>query len=213
MVDSKLVKGTITVAADNVTIRRTLIRNAGTYPIQVADGSRNLLVQDVEIDGQATGSAAVCCGHYTLRRVDIYGVNEGPRVGTNTTIVDSYIHHLHRCSGCHIDALQTTAGSNVLIKGNNLQAYNPVTKDPMNAAYQLGTTHGQVYNVVVEDNLLNGGNATVNAGGGGTSDAKAVFRRNRFGRDYRYGPTANFGPGISFDSSNVWHDSGKPVLS
>lgn len=211
VLDSVHVNGSISVEADDVVIRRTRVDNNGLYAIRMGESHRNLLVEDSEIDGNGEGAAAVCCSDFTLRRVDIHHVFEGPRVNGDVVIVDSYIHHLLRCEDCHIDALQTTAGSNIEITGNNLQAYNPETGDQANAAYQFGSTQGAVDDVSVKGNLLNGGSYTVNGGGGGTSDSAVTFRDNRFGRDFRYGPVANLGPQVEFDSSNVWHDTGEPL--
>ncbi|MDQ4034005.1 MAG: carbohydrate-binding protein, partial [Actinomycetota bacterium] len=171
VVESRKITGTVTVKANDVVIRKTLIESDGLYAIKIMPGYRNLVVEDTEIDGGGVGSAAVCCSNYSLLRVDIHDVTEGPRLGSNTAVEDSYIHHLHRCDSCHIDALQTTGGTDITIRRNNLQAYNPTTGYLMNAAYQFGTTQGPVTDVLVEDNFMNGGNYTVNGGGGGTSDA------------------------------------------
>lgn len=213
VIDSVAVTGVISVEADNVTVRRTLVNSTGRYPIRVTNGHGGLLVEDAEIDGQGVGKGAVCCSNYRVLRVDIHDVFEGPRLGDNTAIEDSYVHHLLHCSDCHVDALQTDVGSNVVIRGNNIQAYNPQTGRQNNAAYQFGSPRDRQDEILVEGNLLNGGNYTVNGGGGKSRDAEAVFRDNRFGREFRYGPVANFGPRVSFDSSNVWNDTGAPIVS
>ncbi len=211
VIDSKLISGGVVVKANNVTIRNSLIRTSSHYAIKLASGYSGLVVQDTEIDGLGASGPAVVGSGYTLRRMNIHNITEGPRLGSNTTVESSYIHHLVRCSGCHIDALQSTGGSNIVIRGNNLQAYNPDTKDPVNAAYQFGEEFSPLRNVLVSGNLMNGGNYTVNGGGGGTTGAQVTFRDNRFQRDFRYGPIGNLFSGVSFDSSNVWDDTGAPV--
>jgi hypothetical protein len=211
VVDGRLISGPVVIEADNVRIRRSLIRTSARYAIRVMPGFGGLVVEDTEIDGLGQSGPAVASGGYTLRRVDIHDVTEGPRVGTGSVIESSYIHDLVRCSGCHIDALQSTGGSNIVIRGNNLQAYNAATDDPMNAAYQFGEEFAPLRNVLVEGNLLNGGNYTVNGGGGGTTDAQVVFRDNVFQRNFRYGAISSLGPGVDFDESNVWADTGAPV--
>ncbi|GAA4210675.1 hypothetical protein GCM10022252_78760 [Streptosporangium oxazolinicum] len=209
VIDAMDITGTVTVKAANVTIKRSRVSAAATalYPIRVTSG--NVLVEDTEISGGK--SAAVCCGHYTLRRVDIHDVFEGPRVGDDTTIEQSYLHHLLRCPGCHIDAIQSTGGTDITIRGNNIQAYNPTLKDPMNAAFQFGEENSPVRNCVVDGNLMNGGNYTVNGGGGGTTGAQCAFSNNRFQRDFRYGPAGNLHSGVTWAASNVWHDTGAPI--
>jgi hypothetical protein len=81
----------------------------------------------------------------------------------------------------------------------------------MNAAFQFGETTGVIRNCLFEGNLLNGGNFTVNGGGGGTTGAACNFRKNTFGRDYRYGAFGNLGPTAILDATNVFADTGRSI--
>ncbi|WP_158274511.1 right-handed parallel beta-helix repeat-containing protein [Cellulomonas sp. WB94] len=210
VIDGLDIAGTVTVTADDVVIRNTRIRNTGHYPVRLL-GAANLLIEDSEIDGQGKGDAAVAFNHYTLRRVNIHDVVDGPRIaGDDVTIEDSYVHALVGVNGSHTDALQIVGGRRIVVRGNNLQAYDDQTGQS-NAAVMLGEEDSPVRDCLIEDNLLNGGNYTVNAGGGGTRGAQCVFRDNRFGRDARYGARANLGPAIVWDRSNAWLDSGRPI--
>lgn len=211
VVDGLEVRGTITVQADNVIIRNTRVLNTGTFAIRV-DGGRNLLVEDSEIDGQGRGDAAVAFSRYTLRRVHIYNVTEGPRIaGSDVTIEDSYIHQLVQRPGDHTDAVQMVSGKNALIRGNRIDSYNPAAGSLGNAAFMFGEDMGKVTNCRVEGNYFNGGNYTINGGGAGTKGAGCTFRDNALGRDHRYGPAANLGPNVNWDASNTWADTGDPV--
>ena len=202
------ITGSVTVNAANVTIRNSLIDNTGTYPIKVGSGG-SVVVEDSEIDGNGTASVAILPGKYTLRRVDIYDVRDGPRIeGDDVVIEDSYIHHLHRVPDGHHDAIQIRKGSNITIRRNNLQAYNADTGDPMNAAIQIGSLTAPMRNLVVDGNLMNGGNYTINSGKSGSDPS--YYRNNVFGRNFRYGILSS-GPGVVWDSSNVWQDTGQPV--
>ncbi|WP_326562734.1 hypothetical protein [Micromonospora sp. NBC_01796] len=208
------IKGCFTVTAKNVILRKSRISCGGLYSIRTLGGAANLLVEDVEINGQAKNSAAVCCGDYTLRRVEITNTIDGPRLGSNTVIENSWIHHLARTSGSHNDALQTTGASNIVVRGNSLETYNPTTGDPFNACIMIGSTTGpSVNNLTFEQNYCNGGNYSV----GIREDLKGSniqFRQNVFGRNYRFGVVARPGQaGISWDkASNVWVDNRKPVV-
>lgn len=210
------INGCVDVKASNVTIKRSKINcSSGLYAVRTYDNVRSLVVEDVEIDGGGQTSAAVCCGNYTLRRVNVHSTIDGPRLGSNTTIVDSWVHHLSRVSGSHNDALQTTGASNIVVRHNRLEPYNPSTGDPFNAALMIGSTTGpEVRNLSFEDNFCNGGNYTI----GIRDDLNAsgiVIRRNTFGTNYRYGVVARWNhPGISWEtSSNVFLSSGKPVAT
>lgn len=208
------ITGCVEVKARNVTIRQSKITcGSGTYAVRVTDDATGLVLEDVEIDGSGKTSTAVCCGNYTIRRANIHNTIDGPRLGSNTTIVDSWIHDLSRGSGSHNDAMQTTGGQNIVVRHNRLDAYNANTKDPFNAAIMVGsTTSPEVRNLLVEDNYCNGGNYTI----GVRPDLKAVdvvFRNNVFGRDHRFGAVARWGhPGITWERTNVYADTGRPVV-
>jgi hypothetical protein len=208
------ITGCVEVKARNVTIRKSKITcGSGNYAVRVEDGATNVVLEDVEIDGAGQTSTAVCCGNYTIRRANIHDTVDGPRLGSNTMIVDSWIHDLSRRSGSHNDAMQTTGGQNIVVRHNRLDAYNASTKDPFNAAIMVGSTSTpEVRNLLVEDNYCNGGNYTI----GVRPDLKAVdvvFRNNVFGRDHRFGAVARWGhPGITWDDTNVYVDTGRPVV-
>jgi len=198
------IQGCVTVNAKNVTIKNSKISCNGYYPVR-ADAGYNTLIQDVTIDGLASDvPTAVYGDNYTVLRANIYGVGDGPRAGSNVTIQDSYIHDLHVANGSHNDGIQSTGGSNIVIRGNNIQHPNQG-----NATLMLTPTFGPLSNVLIENNLLNGGSFTVHAGGDPNEAAttNVVFRNNRFGRNYIYGIKA-FGVGDITWTNNVWNDTG-----
>jgi len=207
------IDGCVTVTARNVVIRKSRITCDSNYSIRT-DGAENLLVEDVEIDGMGQNSAAVCCGDYTLRRVDISNVIDGPRLGSNVVVEDSWIHHLKRQPGSHNDTLQTTGASNIVVRHNSLEAYNPVTRDPFNACLMIGsTTAPKVENLLFEENYCNGGNYSI----GVRPDLNATnirLRGNVFGRNYRYGVIARPDQrGITWDrTTNIFADTRRPVV-
>ena len=187
------IDGCVDVRADNVTIRRSRITCARpTTAVRLFDGNHGLTLEDVEINGSGVVSTAVGFSNYTLRRVDIHDVIDGPRLGTNTTIQDSYVHGLVRAEGSHNDAVQVTGGSDILIRHNTLDAYSESTGDLFNAAIMIGSSSAPVANVLIEDNYLDGGNYTVNFHPGLTATG-IVGRNNVFGPHFRYGSLARGG--------------------
>lgn len=208
------ITGCVTVDASNVRIIRTRIRcNNTSFAIRTLNTARNLVVEDVEIDGQGRVAASVCCANYTLRRVNIHNSVDGPRISGNTAILDSYIHNLARLPASHNDALQTTGGSGIVIQRNTLLPYNVATSDPANACLMVGSeTAPSVQNMLMVDNYCNGGNWSI----GIRTDLVAVqivFRGNKFGRNYRYGVVARpRHPGVTWESSNVFFDNGALVV-
>lgn len=211
VIDGLDIVGCVLVSADDVVIRRSRIRCTDKYSIRTLDAS-NLLVEDVEIDGGGVNEAAVCCANYTLRRLDISNVIDGPRLADNTVVEDSWIHHLHRRAGSHNDTLQTTGATNMTIRRNALEAYHPGNDDPMNACLMIGSTTGPVVaNLIFENNYCNGGNYSI----GIRRDLNASnirIRHNTFGRDHRYGVIAVPHPGVIWDEpSNIYLDNLRPV--
>lgn len=214
VVDGLLVNGEITIAADDVTIRNTLVRTGTSlYPIRVESGTMGALIENVEVDNMGgTGIGIFFSGSGTVRHTDIHSAEDGIRIqADDVTVESSYIHDLQRQDGGHHDTIQIRRGDDVTIRGNNLQPYVASTDDPMNSAIQIGSLLGddQISNLLVVGNLMNGGNFTVNGGGRDEVDS-ARYADNRFGRDFRYAVSGNLDNSI-WEDTNVWHDTGERV--
>lgn len=212
------IRGEITVRADNVVIRDTLIQSDTTsYPILVASGSTGTLIEHVEVDNlQSTGiNIYFQGGSGTVRNANIHSGEDGIRIEADGVVVEnSYIHHLELFPGGHHDTIQIRSGDNVIIRGNNLQAYNPDAPSSLqeNAAIQIGSLvsgSDPISNFLVENNLMNGGAYAVNGGRAADLDS-AIYRNNRFGRDALYGAGGNFSrASTTWATSNVWDDNGR----
>lgn len=186
------VDGCVEVYAKDVTIRNSRIRCSNPrrfLAVYVARGDARLVLEDVEVDGTATTDVCVGWTSYALRRTNLHGCVDGARMGSDVTIEDSWIHDLSRKGSLHPDAIQTTSGRNVTIRGNTLSSVNDASGDAGNAALMMGSESAprQVRNFLVEKNDLDGGSFTLNVRG--DIDASGVtIRDNAFGRDFRYGP-------------------------
>jgi len=199
------INGCVTVQAVNVVISDVRIRCSSTYGINVKSGS--VTVQYSELDGTGAVHVAVLGSNYTLSHVNIHDIEDGPRLGSNVTIEDSYIHDLFRTATSHNDAMQTTGATNITIRHNSII---PATNgDPMNAAIMIGSEFNPLRDMLIEGNYLNGGNYTILA----RSDLDGnniVVRNNAFGHDYRYG-TYRGATGMSMDTSNIYADTRAPI--
>jgi hypothetical protein len=208
------ITGCVNVYARNVRITKSKIScGSPAYAIRTMSTAVNLVVEDVEIDGLGRNGVTICCGNYTLRRVNMHGMTDGPRLGTNTTVVDSYIHGLARLPDTHNDALQITGGVGIVVRRNTLQVYDAATNDPLNACLMLGSeTAPETRNLLFENNYCDGGNWSI----GVRTDlvgANIAFRANKFGRNYRYGIISRpRQAGITWENTNVWFDNGLPVV-
>jgi hypothetical protein len=152
VIDGRDITGSITINADNVTIRRTRITTSAALGIRV--NGRNALIEDVDIIGTtADCGAAIGYANYTARRVDVSGCADGLKVAGNVVVEDSYIHDQRKGPGTHNDGVQASAGSNIVLRRNRI--LGPFQQST--AALMFGTGIGPISNVLVEDNFLSGG--------------------------------------------------------
>ena len=191
VVDGIDLTGCLIIEASNVVVRNSRVscRNP-TKPsaVHVMPGNWNLLVEDSEIDGLDGADIGIGWNNYTLRRVEIRNVADGAKAGSNVTIEDSWIHDIIRKGDLHPDAIQSTGGRDIVIRRNYLDPVPMGATDVRNSAIQLGSENGDgLSNVLIENNILIGGNYTVNVRGD-TVVQNVVFRGNVFNAPRRYGP-------------------------
>ncbi|GIH09468.1 hypothetical protein Rhe02_75350 [Rhizocola hellebori] len=121
--DSCRFTGAVVIAADNITIRRSHVEGGHVEGASDAD-LRGLQLVDVEISGPVGGSdsyAAVGNSRYSCVRCDIHGGLRGLALGSNVTIVDSYVHDLRVQPGSHQTAASTHGGAHVRIEHSTLR--------------------------------------------------------------------------------------------
>lgn len=207
------IAGYLNVNHNNVTVRRCRIRGGRATPtVNIASGVTGFVIEDSEIDMAGSGKVGIGYSNWAARRCNIHGGEDGAKMEHSTELRDSYIHHLLRPdTGSHGDCIQSVKGNGITIVHNTLLAYNPTTDDFMNSVLQLtdttGSADGSQTNVTFTDNLVGGGNYTVNLRMTGTG----LFARNRFRRNFRYGPINNM-RGITYQAAtNVYDDTGQPV--
>ena len=214
VLDGLDVDGCVTVLANDVTIRNTRIRCDDAkvkLVVKVGGGKTGLVIEDSEIDGRRKLTVGVGWGRYTLRRVEIHGVVDGAQFGDDTTIEQCWIHDMARIDDLHPDALQTTSGSRVVVRGNVLDPSRTSGQGYNNAGLMMGSELGDqlVDDVLVEHNLFDGGNYSLNIRGDINAE-DVTIRNNVFGKGSRYG--AVLAPSsVPLGEGNVWADSGRPV--
>jgi hypothetical protein len=221
VVDGKDVTGCLTISASNVTLRRFRVRGCAREPvISVGYGLTNIVIEDCEIDGGNLNPNASAVGYdgYTIRRCDIHGTGSGLHMTNNVVVEDNWVHELHEGEDSHNDAVVTNGGAHLVVRHNTLQNAHTQT-----AVVALYGDLDAVVDVIVEDNLLDGGGYTVYGGSvaGKPFSAQASsirFTGNHFGRTFfadggRFGPVSGFDPRRPGNAwtANVWHDNGAPV--
>lgn len=198
------IRGCVDIRAANVTIQNSRITcSRVSATVKVFTG--NVTIQDTEINGAGGASNCVASNDFTLIRVNIHNCFDGVRANGRVVIRDSFIHDLKRVSGGHHDTIQTTQGNSITLEHNTLFPFQ--NGDPMNAAYIAGEDQGPISNVLVHNNLVNGGNYTFYIAAGIDG---ATYTSNVFGRDHRYGPI--YGNKSVVGPTNVYFDTNEPVV-
>jgi hypothetical protein len=209
VVDKMNIAGCISVRADNVTIKNTVVRAScaeGTIGPGYNTRPKNLLIQDVEIDGmgQTTTYSGVGGNNFTCRRCKIHGTGTGIRAGSNVVVEDSYLYGNKVGGDSHNTAMSIHGGSNIVIRHNYLQCdggYN------CSSALSLYSRDGTINGVTVQENLFSGGGYCVY--GGVFSDATAnnvKFLNNGFLKN-QWPKCGDLGPVAAWDREvpgNVW---------
>ncbi|MDQ1539831.1 MAG: hypothetical protein QOH29_557 [Actinomycetota bacterium] len=209
------VNGCVDIKAANVVITNTRIScKRGGVAIRLYPGA-SLRMSNSEINGLGSTDSGIGYDNYTLIAVNIHDCIDGLTLGSNDVIESSYVHDLARGTGTHNDAIQTVGGSNSVVRDSTLEAYRASTADFMNSAIQTGHLIEPLTNILIQHNFMDGGNYTVNAGSTSTNGyaiSAYIFKSNVFGSNSRYGPVQAVGSGTTFDSTNVWAATGRPVL-
>lgn len=205
VVENLAVSGSVTVEADNVTVRNLHIEATGQYGLKVT--GKNVLIEDVEIDGQAACDIGLSpYGEWTARRLDVEGCVDGFGMKSNQVLEDSYCHDLRRYSGTHNDCIQTVGGTNSVIRGNNLNAPYHQT-----SCILIQTEFAPARNWLVENNRLSGGGYSISSRPKvhGTPTGITI-RNNVFVRGSHQWGTHYLDVNDLSWSNNTW-DDGSPV--
>jgi hypothetical protein len=206
IVEALEIAGTITVLANDVTIRKVRITTGDYYPIRYFDeDNTGLLVEDTEIIGTSGNvTSGIAFANYTARRVNVHGMADGFKADSNVLIEDSWIHDLSNGQGEHNDGVQSTGGAGVTLRHNTISGAS-------NAAVQTGDENGATVDLSIECNWLSGGGWTLNIrGSGATVPQNTRIIDNRFGRDHGYGPWTLDDPSPTV-SGNVYDDDDEPI--
>lgn len=219
------------IMANNVTVTRCRIRNGGYYCMFIGDlptEFSGLTVEDCEIDGLGDiVNSTICINasvNATFRRCNIHGMaSSGPRLTTGDVVEDCWMHDYYHADGGHEAGMSTNANDHGIIIRHNSISINTAGASSCIALYR---DFGVPYDILVENNLFNGGNYGVMCGiddsghtWSPTNDIR--FINNVFGREFYpecgvYAPQAQFsatnGTGNVW-SGNVWGDGAAATAS
>lgn len=226
------VRGTLTIQADNVTVRNCRVWIGAFWGIVVVSGYSGILIEDCEIGKDYVNSSkgiligAADSTEVTIQRCYIHHVGDGIFGGTvggptpkcKLTVQDCYITEIRETDGNDSEDTQSDHQGDgmeflgqlreTLIKHNHIEVPTDQTSCLLFDAHW-----GNMEDITVENNLLNGAGYTVytRITDGYTFEGLTIID-NYFGRDYNFGIWSN-----DVDSSdltaygNVWDDTGEAV--
>jgi len=221
VVDAQDIHGFLTIAASDVTVRRSIVRgrattsNAGVIRVESGTG---ILIEDTEV-AVAAPSATVdglWLSNVVARRINVHGGVDGIKAGAGTRIECSYVHDLASFASdpnqgggaTHNDAIQILDGVGIWIAGNQL-----VAGMDQNAAIQVTQDFGAVGDLHLERNWADGGGCTFNIAHKGADALTGVTSTgNRFGRNSFFDcPILKSTRTTLTSTGDVWDDDGTPV--
>ncbi|GAA3608860.1 hypothetical protein [Microlunatus ginsengisoli] len=215
------IRGFVVVKAPNVTISRSIVRGgSGAKTAQglvTSYGPKNLLITDTEL--RPAHPSVYVDGikgwNFTARRVHVTGNVDSVKIqGDNVTVADSllenttwYAHDPYQGGGpTHNDNIQILKGKNLTITANTIRG-------AQNFAVLGAANQGNVPNLVVNRNWLDGGHCTVKLQFHGSYKIKATVTDNKFGphRAVAHCPIQAL-PGVTLIArNNVSEQTGRPV--
>ena len=216
------IHGFVTVKADNVTIKNSIIRGGDPGTVNMSliaayNGNVNLVIQDTTLLGAYPSPYldGLKGKGFTATRLDISNVVDTAMVlGDNTTIQDSWLHgNTHFDPDprtpdgfSHDDNIQIEGGRNVMVRNNTLEG-------AFNAAIMVTQNVARTREVTVSGNWIAGGWCSINLSekGKGPIEAFAV-QNNRFGAS-RNSPCGIIAPPTSpvTMTNNIYTDTGAQV--
>jgi hypothetical protein len=222
--ENKLLTGSITVTAPNVTIRNVkLVATDEWYGIRAFGWQHNtagLLVEHVELDlNGKLDIKGIAFDGYTAKNVFFHNGSDCAHMGNDVTIQDSLCvsgpdadddgrpDSTAFCDGPeHFDGFQSDGGDAITLKHNTIRA--PCSQT---SAILMSTNTSAIRNVTIADNLLAGGGYTLYCNAG-PDVPNEIVTGNRFARTYYaksgyWGATTGCQNADTF-TTNTWDDTG-----
>lgn len=215
VLDALNITGQVVIAANNITLKRSRIRDGGVFTIvKINDGVTGTIIEDCEIDGlglSGTGGSFGIEGSATIRRCNIFGVENALVPTSGSVITDNYVHDLASPGeDPHYDCIQMDGGNhdNISIEHNTL-----ICPPNQTAAVMIDNYFGSCSNITVNNNKLRGGSYTCYADaqfpGGGTL-TNIRYTNNRIG-GWQFGPFSINSTTLADGTGNVNDDTGNPI--
>ena len=175
VIDSKIVNcSQLTVKAANVTIKNSKVNtNVWLDQDQPGSDSWSMTIVDSEVDAGPHQIPAICCGHYTVQRVNSHGGQNGGQCENGNkwcTITDSWLHGQYMLPGSnwHLGGFLSDGSDNLTLIHNYIVCDHPVDNgEGCTGDINLIPNFSAISGALIENNLLgaNTGSAFCTFGG------------------------------------------------
>jgi hypothetical protein len=224
VVDGLDIHGCVYVRAKNVTIKRSKITCDNQPMVKnfepdghggLTDIGAGLLIEDTEFDGMSSPTAmGVAFNNFTVLRSDFHNLAAALKLGNGVRVEDNYVHNISYTSTSHNGGFPSDGGTGITVR------HNTVMMNSQNgyaiAIYNWIPAGSVVADVVVDNNLLAGGNYILYCGAPGHPAPNLRVTNNRFSAQLfakggYYGPAANCDQGITAWTNNYWDANRAPL--
>jgi len=184
VIDGLDINGTLTIAANNVTVKNTRVTSGNAYNIvKVDDSATGVTFDHVTVDGKGMNGTEGANGIYgpgTYNAVAVSGVENGFVPSSGATITGSWVHNLASPGSPHYDGIQIDgARSNITVKNSTVD----LTGLTQTSAVMVDNYFGAATNITITGNRLLGAGYTVYADGQFNSNPITVtYANNRIGK-------------------------------
>jgi hypothetical protein len=229
VIDSKTINcGQLAIKAANVTVRNSKV-NGGVWLDQDQPNSAgwSMNVTDTEVDSGTQHVPTICCGMYTLTRVNAHGGQNGAQCENGNqycTIVDSWLHgqYLPDNEPWHLGGFLSDGSTNITLRHNTVVCDHPVNslQEGCTGDINLIPNFAPIQGAQITRNLMgaNVGSAFCTYGGEKSTSQfphsdHVVYQDNIFQRGTNrkcadYGPVTGFATGNPGNQwvNNRWDD-------
>ncbi|WP_258724065.1 hypothetical protein [Cellulomonas sp. NS3] len=221
VIDGLDIQGVVSVKADNVTIKRSIVRGkklTGNMGLITNDlGRYRFVLEDSELRPNEASPYVngIIGSNFEVRRTEISRVIDSVHItGSNVLVEDSWLHDNlfydkdpNQGGGpSHADSVQIQGGSNITFRRNTIEgAYS--------SAFQTTQDRDVVSGVTIQGNKINGGGCSVNVAiGSRPAIAGLKVADNVFGLDTRVPECAIIAPSsVTVANTNNTYVNGAAV--
>lgn len=201
------VTGTVSIQANDVTLRRCRVKSSSAVVVTIGDDIKGARIEDCEISGTGTPDAVGIYGPVSLFRSSVHDVQVAMELfGSDLTIADSYLWGLKPSEGSFHGIKADGDLRNITIRHNVIINDHDVT-----SAVMIDNYRGPVDGVTVDGNILAGGGFCIYSDGEQTAERVTGVRitNNRMRKgQYGYGSIRN---NTVVQSGNVDDLTGAPI--